>query len=260
MVRRLFFSMVMAGIGSGCRGGDGGGRAAPSSPAPSSPAAVATAPDARASTPEGPDALPWIAALYPKSVLEGDVLTRVSRDGMPGKIRATNVRRTRIRDGFVVAFLLELEDADRAGKYLQVLHFDAQGKYLGKAPEPFPIGGTWDKGEPEMDPETELALRGLQPIEGTDRAVLLDFTPTTTAMSSDQYQVVALTRAGTLALGETFGHGTRTAGDMSTFTRTFSKIQAQGPRVIATVHGTGELATGEPAEPSTETVTLFTLD
>lgn len=221
---------------------------------------------AKSTPPPGSDELRWIKALYPAGKIEGDAITRVARDGVPGKIRKANVHKQKVKGGYVIAFLLELENEEQEGKYLQVIHVDAKGKYLGKAADPFPIGGTWGKSEDfGMESERELALNSLQAIDGTDRAVLLDFTPVTTNFSSDQYQVFAVGRDGTLITGEPVGHGTRVSGDSSKFISTFSDIRYEKGAVRATVRRDFELMYEDPDDPEhgqskTEEVILLSLD
>jgi hypothetical protein len=219
-----------------------------------------------AAPPSGSEELRWIKALYPAGKIEGDTLTRIARDGVPGKIRDENVHKQKVKGGFVIAFLLELENEEQEGKYLQVIHVDTKGKFLGKAADPFPIGGTWGKDEEHgMDSERELVLISLQPIEGTDRAVLLDFTPTSTTFSSDQYQVFAVGRDGTLITGEPVGHGTRISGDSSKYISTFSDIRYEKGAVRATVRRDFELAYEDADDPElgkskTEEVILLSLE
>ena len=232
--------------------------------APAKPAAPVKA---ATPVPPGSDKIRKIKSLYPAGKITSDgTLTGIARDGIPGSIAEADAYEVAVADGSIVAFLLRLDDGDdKTGKYLQVVHFDKKGKYLETAPAPFPMGGWWLKSECcEMASEPDLALLDLSSIRGTNRAVILSYTPTTTNFSSDQFLIVAIDGAGKLVLSESFGEGKRHGGDGSWGVTTWSNFRAEEGAIYADVlYEPGEIMTDhepEDLEPRrTPDKLLFTL-
>ena len=215
-----------------------------------------------------PPAVDWVVALFPGATVqeattrEGEVvrvIAPVGRDGLWGYVPVEEVQAAGVAEGHVIAFPIRLGSVGREGwasllrhrptyelspdadlrmiadleaeapegsflALLQVALTDRRGTFVSK-PEGFPL-------EQEVGPGTDHAfrVRGLAPVSGSDRAVVLEYAEPEPAMFSGLVRALAV-EGTAFRVGSPEVHGTLYAMGCE-ITRRFESFRLDGGSVV----------------------------